>query len=507
MGYRSKVEEFDFSGFVQPIISETGGMVVISSKGRNDKPILCQSENDVIKHFGNPSADYPSVFETIAFCRKAPCFVASAIGDNALYGGVAVREENLSGLSTGVESVTNYSFTDNSISHILFTTSQWDSNYYVSVVTKGNDNFQAILYELNGTTYSELRTYDYSLTREKDNFGTSLYYDDVFNDDPYIIPKINSSTTASDYTTLSGTTKYNLDGGARGDTPDSSDITTAWNLFQSANKYPVQIFMDAFGDHVGTLNTLIQTYQPYSQGISIIPKDKTVSQMVSYRNGLSVDSDDVGLYCSWFKIIDNYNNSYAWISNIGSVGGKFAQMNNVFDGLSPAGIDENNHGGQLSDWTPVEPERDFSDTDLQTLDNAQINPIIMDEIYGMMVYGDKTLQVSNSDTSYVGTKRLYKLIQKNIVRQILRKQEFKNNDEFHRYKAKAMTEDFLRPIVALQLLREVQVVCDETNNDDVALEQRKFYLNLYIKVTPNSQFCILKFIRLSQTQTIAEFLS
>jgi len=119
----------------------------------------------------------------------------------------------------------------------------------------------------------------------------------------------------------------------------------------------------------------------------------------------------------------------------------------------------------------------------------------------------KTLQRSLSDTSFVGTRRLYKLIQKNIIRQILRRQEFKNNDAYHRYKAKAMAEDMLSPIVALQLLREVAVVCDETNNDNIALEQRKFILSIYVKVTPNSQFVILNFTRLSQTQTIAEFLT
>ena len=120
MSYRSNTIERDFSGFVQPQISEIGGMVVMSRKGRTDKPILCQSENDVINSFGNPSADYPSVFEAIAFCRKAPCYIVSAVGDNALYGGVSVTESALSGLATGDAAPSSYTFSDNSVSHILF---------------------------------------------------------------------------------------------------------------------------------------------------------------------------------------------------------------------------------------------------------------------------------------------------------------------------------------------------------------------------------------------------
>ena len=507
MSYRVNVIERDFSGFALPLVSEVGGMVIVSPKGRVDKPILCQSEKDVITHFGTPSASYPALFEAVAFCREAACYIVSSVGENALYGGVAISENTLSGVAEGIANPDNYTFADNSYSHILCTTGPWDSNLYVSVVSKGGKKFKATLYELNGTIYSEIRTYEYSLIREKDNFGTSLYYGDVFNEDTYIKFIYNPNTEASDYTSLSGTAKYKLEGGSRGDTPASSDISESWKFFQSANKYPVNIFMDVFGNYAEDLNTLIQTYQPYAQGISVIPKNKTVAQMVSYRNELALDTDDICLYANWTKIVDPYNNSFAWISNVGSVGRAYARMADVYDGLSPAGINENNHGGQLSDWKPVEVELDFSDYDLQTLDEAQINPVVLDEIYGLMIYGDKTLQRSLSDTSFVGTRRLYKLIQKNIIRQILRRQEFKNNDAYHRYKAKAMAEDMLSPIVALQLLREVAVVCDETNNDNIALEQRKFILSIYVKVTPNSQFVILNFTRLSQTQTIAEFLT
>lgn len=506
MSYRSEVQERDFSGFVGTIISETGGMVVVSSKGRGDKPILCQSEKDVILHFGNPSALYPSVFEAIAFCRKAPCYIAAAIGDGALYGGVTVTASEVTALSAGIASPSAYTFSGVTVSHVIVTASPFDDNYSIVITSLGGSKFKALLYEtINGTSFF-VKEYNYSLIREKDNFGKSLYFGDVFDNDPYLIFIFNSSNTVTSYT-LTSTIKVAFGGGARGAEPESSDIVTAWNLFQKANKYPVQIFMDALGGNAGTLNTLIQTYQPYAQGISVVPMGSDVSEMTTFRSGLSLDTDDVCLYCNWTKIKDSYNNSMAWISNVGSIGKKYAQMSDVYDALSPAGLDEDGHGGQLSDWAPVEVECDFSDNDLQSLDEAQINPIIFDEVYGLMIYGDKTLQASLSDTSYVGTRRLYKLIIKNIVRQVLRKQEFKNNDDYHRFKAQAMTEDFLRPILALQLLTEAVPVCDLSNNDDVEREQRHFVLDIYVKVTPNSQKCILRLTRLSQTQTVAEFLA
>ena len=89
------------------------------------------------------------------------------------------------------------------------------------------------------------------------------------------------------------------------------------------------------------------------------------------------------------------------------------------------------------------------------LDEAQINPFVHDEIYGVYAAGDKTLQSSLSDTSYIGTRRLYNLISKTIRQQILRKQEFKNNDAAHRYKAKSLCDDFLAPIISQQLFNEI----------------------------------------------------
>jgi hypothetical protein len=180
MSYRTNVVERDFSGFVQPQIAETGAIVVISQKGRNDKPILCQSEKDVLTNFGNPNATYASVFEAIAFCRTAPCYVISAIGDNALYGGVAIKESSVESLVSGVASVDSYTFSDNSISHILFASSPWDSNLRVNIISKGGKKFKTTLYERAGNTDIYLSEYEYSLDREKDNFGNFRYQDETW---------------------------------------------------------------------------------------------------------------------------------------------------------------------------------------------------------------------------------------------------------------------------------------------------------------------------------------
>jgi len=512
MSYRANLIERDFSGFIQSQGQEIGGMVIISARGRGDKPILNQSDTEILRNYGNPSAEYPSIFESVAYCRKAPCYIVSAIGDNALYGGVYVTEDAVTEFNSGVADPDTYDFdhpsgvVNNDISHVFFASSQWDSTWRVNITSQGGYKFKVVLYDRQNNNDVYITEYDYSLIREKNNFGKSLYYEDVFDENDYLIIKVNSNTTATTYN-LSGSATYQLKSGSRGDTPTSAQITTAWTKFQSTNKYPLHNIMDVLGDHAGDVKTLKETYHPYAHCLSIIPIGNSVSQAVAYRSSLSIDSDAVSLYWNWTKIVDPYNNSMAWISCLGSVGQKYALMQDVFDGLSPAGTDENKHGGQLSDWRPVDTEYDPSDSDLQTLDEAQINPIIFDEIDGLKVYGDKTLQVSLSDTSYVGTRRLYNLIIKNVTRQVLKKQEFKNNDTYHRFKAKSMVDDFLVPILGGEYLREAYVKCDEENNGDEVLEQRKFILDIYVKATTNSQFVVLRLTKVSQTMVLAEMIT
>jgi len=271
--------------------------------------------------------------------------------------------------------------------------------------------------------------------------------------------------------------------------------------------------MDCNGESITTINTLVSTYQKWAHGISCIPYGHTATEAVDYRNSLGINSDKISLYTNQARIQDDYNDSFAWISHVGSIGGKYAQMYNVYDAASPAGIDENNHGGLLSDWKVVEMENDYTDydqglgSDLQILDEAQINPLIWDDTDGLKIYGDKTLQSTNNDTSFVGTRRLYNYINDVVQRQVLKQQEFKVNDNVHRLKAKTLITSFLEPIAADGWIREFVVVCDSSNNGDDVLDKREFIVDIYIKVMPNSQFTLMNLRRVSQSTVISSLLT
>ena len=400
----------------------------------------------------------------------------------------------------------NYSVDSTAISHSFFTTSPYADDLAMYVISQGGSKFKAYLYQKTDSgAYAKILDYDYSLIREKNAFGASLYYEDVFLENPYIKVMVNASYIGTAYN-ISSTTQIVFSGGSRGGTVLNSDYLSSWAYFQKASKYEAKIFMDVVGNSATTLNSLIQTYQPWAQGITITPYGTTTANALTYRSSLGVDSDDIGLYHNWVKIQDDYNNSFAWISSVGSIGRKFALCETSYDAASPAGIDENSYGGQISDWRVIDIENDYEGDETETLDAAQINPLVFDDTYGLLLEGDRTLQVTNSDTSFVGTRRVYKNIIEMIKRQVMRRQQFKNNDPRHRISARIKTDNIIIPVFAGGWIREYQVICDSSNNGDDVLNRREFVIDVYIKITPNSQTVRLNFVRLSQSQTVASII-
>lgn len=507
--WRVQVNEIDLAGFVTNIINVTGYMVVTSSRGRADRPLLISSERDVLTNFEKPSADYPSLFELIAYTKKAPCWSIAALGSGALYGGVDVLPAVASAFPSGRISIDDYNYGDVPTAfYSFFAASQYDDDLKATISHTSGQIFSLSLDQQKEGVFENVNTYQYSLKREKDGFGKSLYIEDVFNNNAYVIPKLNENLTPTDssFDSFVNTT-VSFGGGSRGATPTDGNKTSAWEFAKLPNKYESKIMMDSFGSQASVINSIIETYQPYSFGLTVVPFGQATDTagVISYRQGLGMDTDSMALYVNHVKIVDSYNDSYAWVSNIGSIGGKLVDTNTSFNFASPAGIDENGYGGQLSDWTVVDTEFDFSEFtggDTQLLDQSQVNPFIFDNSYGLVAKGDRTMKVSNSDTSFIGTRRGYNFLIENIEKQILTKQVFKINDANHREQAKLRTDNFVEPVKSAGWIRDYRTVCDESNNTDEALNQRQFIEDLYVQVTPNSQEVKFNLVRVGQTVNV-----
>ena len=82
--------------------------------------------------------------------------------------------------------------------------------------------------------------------------------------------------------------------------------------------------------------------------------------------------------------------------------------------------------------------------------------------------------------------------------------EFKNNTASSQLQARLRVETILSPMVAKELITEVQVICNERNNTAATKAQRKFILDIVKKSTVNNQKTLLRLTRVGQGAVISE---
>lgn len=400
-----------------------------------------------------------------------------------------------------VDGSTDYSFA-------LVTTAPCNDYLSAEITYLGGTQFSMILSEILPTGKRMLNATPlvFSLQREMNNFSQSLYFEDVLKNNPYV--KIIKNKDFTDTITFT-TDEAVFVGGNRGDYPTDSQINNTWDVFKKANKYKCRTLVDCFGVSAVKINNLVTDFQyPWGHAISCIPfGEGEALDAIAYRQSTGIGSDRISFYSNWAKIVDDYNSSEAWISDMGSVARRYADKEQGFDGGSPAGDDDFgvlNEGGVLQFWRYIEREVDYSENDFRLLDEAQINPIIVDE-GTHKIYGDKTALTYLTDTSFVSTRRVYNIILESVTRQVLKRQEFKVNTRETRDRARFLTEAILNPILNVGAIREFQVICDERNNTDDVLNRNEFVLSIFIKATSKSQKVILELVRVAQNRVIADF--
>lgn len=424
-----------------------------------------------------------------------------------------VASTNPTGAIPAYNQVASVSYTymanyTNTVSHSILVNSPVNSSdelLSVRAAYLGGSQFRAELSLKKVSSYTLIDTYTYSLIEEVDAFGNSLFYEDVFENNAYIKIKVNPDFTGT--TTIPATlgTYYDLTGGLRV-MPTDGDITTAWGIFNDTMSYPVRIFIDCFGNQATSINAVINSYAEHAKCFVAIPfGNKGSTNLITAKQGVGINNWSTFYFGNWQYIRDDFNNSKAWVSNIGFIAGQWARAILQSDGsgfITAAGEGL----GQISGWTHIKMETEaISRTEYLELDEANVNILVFDKQYGLMIVGDKTSQATLSDTSFIKNSFGYSYILENVGKLVLESKVWKNNNDLTRLLAKSQVELIVNPLVANGWLRQVYVKCDSDNNNDAILAQNKFVLDIYEKVTPNIQKIMFNFVQVGQTQTIAEF--
>jgi hypothetical protein len=544
MNWRITERIRDRSAGINTVTGTTAGFVIRSNKGPA-KPVFISRRDPetLIDLFGFPGPNNPEVMEAIAYNRKHPLWICTTQNVADKHGGVIVNTTSyesfdpqvggngLSGL-TSAEIATGPSFVDTTeLFYVLtaFPHSQEDLQFRLTY-NDSADTWNLELQKLEFNKWVAADTYTFSLLKDtKDGFGKSIYYKDVFEDSIYIQIITNGDEDATtgifaDYqTVIGGIALGNSDFQRMTDgtkaTAAPSEILAAWDEFENREYSSLKLFVDTTGDSSipGKFSTMRTTYHKYSTFLSPLPMGTSYTDLLAIRevgNHLAAFNNP-GVAFSWIHHRERnpFGGQSFWTSMVGSWASKIGDMDTIFYGKAPAGVDEDGIGGQITDRTVLESEfSNISDTQLQAADQqAGVNPILVDPGFGLMIHSHRTGQIPSTvtDTSFIGHSMLYDTIRNYIRNEVLLFQAVKLNDEVHQRQVRNKINSYLAPIFGLGLLNQegTLVICDNTNNTDEVRAARNFAVTVVLQVNPFSEGIVVDYIYLGQTNSIEEVIN
>lgn len=201
----------------------------------------------------------------------------------------------------------------------------------------------------------------------------------------------------------------------------------------------------------------------------------------------AINSSYGSLYWSWIRIFDQFANEEIWIPPSGHMAAVFSRTaRDAEQWFAPAGLRRGRVLTALDvEYSPTQGERDL----LYGSGNA-VNPIVKFPQAGITVWGQRTLQRTQSALDRVGVRMLMTYVKKNLTN-LLRNYIFEPNDKILWKQVLATVEPFLSDVQARRGLQAFKVVCDESNNTAERIDRGELWLSIFLMPTRTVEFVVL----------------
>jgi phage tail sheath protein FI len=215
------------------------------------------------------------------------------------------------------------------------------------------------------------------------------------------------------------------------------------------------------------------------------PSAGQVDEVVSYAG--AYDTSYAATYYPWVKILDINTNQIVTVPPSVIIPSVYAASDKVSaEWFAPAGL---NRGGipiatQVTDRTTHE-ERD-------TLYEGKVNPIAAFPGVGIVVWGQKTLQVKSSALDRVSVRRLLINLKK-FIASSSKYLVFEQNVASTRNKFLSIVNPYLESVQQRSGLYAFFVKMDESNNTPDIIDRNILYGQIYLKPTRTAEFIVLDF--------------
>jgi hypothetical protein len=319
----------------------------------------------------------------------------------------------------------------------------------------------------------------------------------------------NSGVPKNQYTSSIPSNQNGFFGGATGNIKDganmydainssntqglvASNYTNMINLLSNTNDYKFNILSTPglTNDlHTSAISSIINNTQLRGDNIYILDltiQSATISDAITQSQ--SRDNSFATTYWPWVNIIDPGTGKNVWVPASTLIPGVYANNDKIAaPWFAPAGI---NRGGLNSVQRAKYKLSEQNKTDLQ---NSNINPLATMPRYGVVAFGQKTLQKGQSALDRINVRRL--LIElKNYIGQVADNLVFEQNTLVTRNNFLSQVRPYLEKIQQAQGLYAFNIVMDETNNTSDVIDRNQLIGQIYIQPSRTVEFISLDFI-------------
>jgi len=341
--------------------------------------------------------------------------------------------------------------------------------------------------------------------------GKLLFIEQLLKENDFLFAKINKAKSFDISVWDAGSGVYtNFAGGNRGDPVTGIELTAGWQKYKSTRLYPADIYFDTTGEQAAkaAMLSLRNGPVPYKRFLAPVGAGFPSASEVLDPEFTLPSNRGLSVFWNGAYIQNPFAPTGDLLSTLmGEIAAKFADaLVHSYGGRAVSWGDENNGGGQLTGGRIVKMLHDADQTELKAMDNKRINPVVQQELFGVIITSRRTTDLSESDYSYTDYSAIVDYCVERTVNEVLPYQITKFNDDVHRADVATRENLIIKPLTVSpnNVICEYVIKCDTENNDDDVMARQEFVLTVGIKVTPKSEIVILNFINSGQTMRVEE---
>jgi hypothetical protein len=219
-----------------------------------------------------------------------------------------------------------------------------------------------------------------------------------------------------------------------------------------------------------------------------------VNTAVTTWTNRAYNSNYACAYYPWVQIRDNVNNTNVWVPPSVVALGAMSYTDAVqAPWFAPAGFNRGGLSSGIAGLPVVNTALKLFQTDRDNLYNVNINPIASFPNEGVVIFGQKTLQVERSALDRINVRRLLIYVKTGISR-IASAILFEQNVQDTWNKFTAQAEPLLADVKARFGLVDYKFVLDNTTTTPDLIDQNILYAKVFLKPARAIEFIALDFI-------------